>query len=469
MLVLFIVIAEILGVVSAVDAVFNARTSQGAIAWTVALIAFPFVAVPAYWVFGRSKFQGFSEAYEDNRGLVDDFLKNTLPQIQATFVEVQERIPEYEALKRLTRMGLSEHNRTQLLIDGEATYASMLQGISAAQDYILVEFYIVRDDGIGRRLRDALVERAHAGVRIYFVYDEIGSKNLSHYAKPLVEAGAEVTPFNTTQGWRNRFQLNFRNHRKIVVVDGRSAWVGGLNVGDDYLGLYPKLSPWRDTHMRLDGPAAIQVQIAFLNDWYWAKRQIPDLSWQGAPAPDGQVQAMVLPSGPNAALETATLFFTHALNSAKERIWITSPYFVPDEGVVHALQLAALRGVDVRIILPNKADNPLVQTASYFYVQQLGDVGIKFYKFDNGFLHQKVQLIDKDVAMVGTANFDNRSFRLNFELTVLVVDQNFAAEVEHMLENDMRHSLPLDVAALKAQSLWHQVPRRVARLFAPVL
>ena len=149
MLVLFIVIAEILGMVSAVDAVFNARTSQGAIAWTVALIAFPFVAVPAYWVFGRSKFQGFSEAYEDNRELVDDFLKNTLPQIQATFVEVQERIPEYEALKRLTRMGLSEHNKTQLLIDGEATYASMLQGISAAQDYILVEFYIVRDDGIG--------------------------------------------------------------------------------------------------------------------------------------------------------------------------------------------------------------------------------------------------------------------------------------------------------------------------------
>lgn len=469
MLALFITIATILGIVSAVDAVMTTRTSQGAIAWVVVLITLPYVAVPAYWVLGRSKFQGFTEAREDNRELVDDFLAKTLPQMQATFVDVHERIPEYKALKHLTQMGMSEHNKAELLIDGEATYDSILQGISQAQHYILLEFYIVRDDDIGRRLRDALVQRAKTGVRVYFVYDEIGSKNLKNYAKPLLDAGAEVTPFNTTRGWSNRFQLNFRNHRKIVVVDGCSAWVGGLNVGDDYLGLYPKLSPWRDTHMRIDGPAAIQVQIAFLTDWFWATRRIPDLSWRGAPVENGQVQAMVLPSGPTVELETATLFFTHALNSAKERIWITSPYFVPDEGVVHALQLAALRGVDVRLILPNKADNPLVQTASYFYVQQLAGIGIKFYKFDNGFLHQKVQLIDKDVAMVGTANFDNRSFRLNFELTVLVVDQTFAKEVENMLENDMQHSLVLDVEALKAQSFWHQIPRRVARLFAPVL
>lgn len=469
MLVLLIIIFEILGIMSAIDAVINTRTSQGAIAWTVALIALPFVAVPAYWVLGRSKFQGFTEAREENRELVGDFLDKALPQMQATFIDVDEHIREYTALKHLTGLGMTEHNTARLLIDGEATYASILEGISQAKKYVLVEFYIVRDDDIGRRVRDALLDRAQAGVKVYFVYDEIGSKNLQRYAEPLLHAGAEVVPFNTTQGWRNRFQLNFRNHRKIVVVDGRSAWVGGLNVGDDYLGLYPKLSPWRDTHMRIDGPAAIQVQITFLTDWFWATRRIPELDWQAAPVEHGQVRAMVVPSGPTAQLETATLFFTHALNSATDRIWITSPYFVPDEGVVHALQLAALRGVDVRIILPNKADNPLVQTASYFYVQQLGGIGIKFYKFDRGFLHQKVQLIDDNIAMVGTANFDNRSFRLNFELTVLAVDETFAKEVERMLENDMEHSLLLDVEVLNAQPFWYQVPRRVARLFAPVL
>ena len=472
MLALIITLATVLGIASAIDAVINTRTSQGAIAWAVALITFPYLAVPAYWILGRSKFQGFTEALAENSDLIEKFLGDALPKMQARFVDVvvESRIPEYEALKRLTQMGMTGSNRVQLLIDGEATFASMLEGIAQARHYILVEFYIVRDDGIGGRLRDALMERAQAGVRVLFVYDEIGSKGLGSFTEALVSAGAEVSPFNTTQGWRNRFQLNFRNHRKIVVVDGRSAWVGGLNVGDDYLGLYPKLSPWRDTHMRVDGPAAVQVQFAFLSDWYWATRQLPELTWTGFPAGgDHQARAMVVPSGPTAELETATLFFTHALNSARERIWITSPYFVPDEGVVHALQLAALRGVDVRIILPDKADNPLVQLASYYYVEQLGDLGIKFYKFNDGFLHQKVQLIDQNLAMVGTANFDNRSFRLNFEITVLVADESFAKEVEQMLEHDMQRCQSVDVAALKSRSVLGHLPSRIARLFAPAL
>ncbi|MDA9981873.1 cardiolipin synthase [Gammaproteobacteria bacterium] len=466
---MFISLSYVLRIVSAVDAVMNTRTSQGAIAWGAVLITFPFIAVPAYWILGRSKFQGFAEAYEESQDVVEKFMDEARPKWEATFVDVQDRMPEYRALKNLTNLGMSEQNRATLLINGEATYDSILEGISKAKEYILVEFYIVRDDGIGTRLRDALLERVKAGVRVYFLFDEIGSKDLKKYATPLLEAGAETSPFNTTQGWRNRFQLNFRNHRKIVVVDGRSAWVGGLNVGDDYLGMYPELSPWRDTHMRIDGPAVIQVQITFLSDWFWATRRIPEMNWNGVPVKEGRVRAMVIPSGPTTELETATLFFTQALNSARERIWITSPYFVPDEGVMRALQLAALRGVDVRIILPNKADNPLVQAASYSYVQQLGGVDIKFFKFDNGFLHQKVQLIDQNISMVGTANFDNRSFRLNFELTVLVLDQAFATEVERMLEDDMAHSLPLDVEELKAQSFWYQAPRRIARLFAPAL
>ncbi len=332
MLALFITITYIFGIASSVHAVLYTRTSQGAIAWSVVLVTFPFIAVPVYWVLGRSKFQGFAEAHEEKQEIVDKFLEDAIPRMQATFVNVDKHIPDYRALQHLTELGMSESNTVELLIDGEETFTSILEGISKAKDYILVEFYIVRDDGIGKRLRDALVERAIAGVRVYFLYDEIGSKNLRSYAKPLLDAGAEVSPFNTTQGWLNRFQWNFRNHRKIVVVDGSSAWVGGLNVGDDYLGMYPKLSPWRDTHIRIDGPAAIQVQITFLSDWFWATRQIPELDWDGVPVKDGKVRAMVVPSGPATELETATLFFTQMLNIAKNRIWITSPYFVPDEG-----------------------------------------------------------------------------------------------------------------------------------------
>lgn len=464
-----VVSAHVLGLISALDAVMNTRTAQGAIAWAVGLISFPYVAVPAYWVLGRSKFQGFAEAREGHEDKIEALLKDVTPQIESTFVDVEHRVPEYEAVVSLAQMGITGNNRVELLIDGEATYASILEGIAGAKEYVLVEFYIVRDDGIGRRFRDALIERAQAGVRVYFVYDEIGTKLPASYGEVLRAAGVEFSPFNTTRGWRNRFQLNFRNHRKIVAVDGRTAWVGGLNVGDDYLGLYPKLTPWRDTHMRVQGPAVLQVQITFLTDWFWATRQLPSLRWQGVPAEDGSANVMVIPSSPATEVETATLFFLHALNSARERIWITSPYYVPDEGILNALRLAALRGVDVRVIIPLEADNPLVQAASLFYVEQLGDADIKFYQFNDGFLHQKVMLIDAHLATVGTANFDNRSFRLNFELTVLVRDEAFARDVERMLESDMQRSIPLEAATLQAQSWWQHVPRRVARLFAPVL
>lgn len=470
MIVFIVVVAHILGIISAIDAVMTTRTAQGAIAWAVSLVTFPYIAVPVYWVFGRSKFEGFTEARRENEDKIEALLESVKPQIQATFVDFDERIPEYEALMHLSELGMTGSNRTELLVDGETTYNSILEGISTAQDYILVEFYIVRDDQIGRRLKDALIERARNGVRVHFVYDEIGSKDLPQsYGEELRAAGAEFSPFNTTQGWRNRFQLNFRNHRKIVVVDGRSAWVGGLNVGDDYLGANPKLSPWRDTHMRIDGPAAAQVQLVFLTDWYWATRQLPKLDWSAPRATNGDAQVMMIAGSPAQTLETVTLFFIHAINSARDRIWITSPYFVPDESLVDALQLADLRGVDVRIIVPQTPDQLLVQPASYYYMEVLSESNIRFYQYSNGFLHEKVMLVDDEIATIGTANFDNRSFRLNFELIALVRDKTFAAKVERMLEDDIAHSQLVDLDALQAKSYWHHILHRIARLFAPVL
>lgn len=465
-----VIIFQILGLISAIDAVMKTRTSQGAIAWAVSLLTFPYVAVPAYWVLGRSQFQGMVEARQQNEKAIDELVEQAAPRVASTFVQPDRSIPEYQALVRLSDLGLTASNRTQLLIDGVATYDSILAGISRAQFYVLVEFYIVRDDDIGTRLKNALIERAKEGVRVYFVYDEIGSNALSSaYVDELRANGVSISPFNTTQGLLNRFQLNFRNHRKIVVVDGRSAWVGGLNVGDDYLGGNPKLTPWRDTHLRIDGPAALQAQIAFLSDWYWATRELIDVSWEAHPMDDGEAQVMMIASSPADERETATLFFTHVINSARERLWMTSPYFVPDEGVINALTLAALRGVDVRIIVPGVSDNAAVKAAALFYIQELADTGIRFYEFDKGFLHQKVMLVDNETASVGTANFDIRSFRLNFEITALVHDAGFNREIEAMLRYDMSNSRPVDFDALAAAPYWRQVIIRVARLFAPVL
>lgn len=465
-----VVLFHVLGLLGSVHAVMTARTAQGAIAWAVSLNTFPYVAVPAYAVFGRRKFAGYVERFQARDAEVQEFLKGFRARLRPYEVQTEERIPNYEALKTLARSPLLARNQAELLIDGEATFDSIIEGIGQARESVLVEFYIVRDDGLGRRLQQAMIAKAREGVRVLFLYDEIGSSGLGReYRTQLEEAGVGVSAFNTTQGSRNRFQLNFRNHRKIVVVDGAEAWIGGHNVGDDYLGLYPKTSPWRDTHVRLVGPAALLAQLIFVGDWYWATGQVTELAWEPQPAPEGDQAALVLASGPADRLETAQLLFVQALNAAQDRIWIATPYFVPDEAVMTALQLATLRGVDVRVILPERPDNLAVWLAAFWYIEELADDDVRFYHYTEGFMHQKVVLVDDYWSAVGTANFDNRSFRLNFEVTALVADRLFAEEMEAMLLADMDRSVLFDASRLDEMGFFRRLAVRTARLASPVL
>ncbi len=470
MLALITTVFYLAGFVCAGHAALTARTAQGAIAWSVSLVSLPFVAVPAYLVFGRSKFEGMIDAYEARQDEVDDLVDEIRVGLDDWTYPAPDRPSVYKALKALSGFGLVRANRTELLIDGEATFASILSGIAAARDYVLFQFYMIHDDELGRRLKDALIERANAGVRIFVLYDEIGSQGLSRkYIADLLDAGVQVSSFRPNQGSRNRFQLNFRNHRKIVVVDGSSAWVGGHNVGDEYVGRDPEFSPWRDTHLRIDGPAALQLQAVVLGDWYWATREIPALSWQPVPAEQSDTPVLIMPSSPSQRLETAGLMFTTALHSARERIWISAPYFVPDESVMKALELAALRGVDVRIITTGKPDSLPVYLAAFHYIRQLRNLGIRFYAYSPGFLHEKVMLIDDEFATVGTANFDNRSFRLNFEVTAVIVEEAFAAEMAAMFEDDFAHSVPIEPESLDEKPLYWRLGVALSRLAAPVL
>ena len=290
------------------------------------------------------------------------------------------------------------------------------------------------------------------------------------YIEELRDAGIPTLPFNTTQGSANRFQLNFRNHRKIVVVDGREAWVGGLNVGDEYKGLDPKIGFWRDTHLRLTGPVVQCVQVSFVEDWHWASHEIlKGLNWDPQPAASGASRAMLcLPSGPADPLETCTLFFLNAINLAQKRLWIASPYFVPDEQFISALQLAALRGVDVRILIPDKSDNPLVQYSAWSYLEDLEKVGIKVFRYTKGFMHHKIVVVDDEYCTVGTANFDNRSFRLNFEITMAIDDADFTGQVARMLEDDFTQASPMHLGEFNDSSFWFRFAVRAARLSAPV-
>jgi len=470
LVVAFVIVAHVSGFVSSIHAVMSTRTSQGAIAWAVSLNAFPYVAVPAYWVLGRNKFQGYVTARRQLEQVTDEVVDDALARIQPFLLPEAVRSEAGRAAERLAELPFLTGNHSELLIDGEATFASILEGIDAAEDYILFQFYIVKDDEIGRELQQHLIAKARQGVRVYFLYDEIGSHELSRdYMMEMREVDIEVFAFNTRQGPGNRFQLNFRNHRKVVVADGKVAWIGGHNVGDEYLGRDPDFPNWRDTHARIEGPAALGAQLSFVEDWHWATGQIPELWWTPVKALGSDEPVLIVPSGPADELETAALMFLHAINSARERIWIATPYFVPDEAVVAALQLAGLRGVDVRILIPDKPDLLPVYLAAFSYFDEAGSTGAKFYRYTDGFLHEKVMLIDSAAATIGTANFDNRSFRLNFEITAVFADPGFIAQVEQMFLDDFEHSAPIGPGEYTDRPFWFRFAVKVARLASPIL
>jgi cardiolipin synthase len=465
----FILVAHVLGLLSSIHSVMTTRTTQGAIAWAIGLNAMPYVAVPAYWFLGRSRFQGYVTSRQGANTRLREVALDAAKKA-AEYREPADQVSQAgRAAEKLVNVPYLNGNSVQLLVDGDATFASILEGIDAAEKYILFQFFIVKDDEIGREVKSHLIAKAKQGVKIYFLYDEVGSLDLpDSYKTELRDAGVEVREFHTQKGRGNRFQINFRNHRKVVVVDGAVSWVGGHNVGDEYLGRDPKFGHWRDTHTRIEGPAALATQLSFLEDWNWASGTILEFDWTPRPSSEGNVPVLIVPSGPADELETAALMFIHAINTATERIWIASPYFVPDEGVIIALQLAGLRGVDVRILIPDKADHLMVWLAAYAYLDDSGRTGVKFYRYLDGFLHQKVMLLDDHAASVGTANFDNRSFRLNFEITAVINHSAFAAEVAAMFEKDFEKSRLMEEGEYDAKPYWFRVGVRLARLTSPV-
>jgi cardiolipin synthase len=443
-------LVELLGILAAVHAVMNARTSQGAIAWGISLLTFPWIALVLYAIFGRNKFKG----YVLLRNSKDQAIRYVIDKCR---VEASERgliqkdpLTSEIALSRLADLPVTRFNKSHLLVNGEKTFRAIFEGIESAETYILVQFYIIKDDKLGRELKTKLIQKARENVKVYFLYDEIGSYKLpGSYIQDLQNEGIVTSAFHTTKGKANHFQLNFRNHRKIVIVDGKIAYIGG--------------------HVMLEGPAVKLVQYCFIQDWYWAMTRIPELSWEFQKAENGSEETLVVASGPADPLETCSLMFVHAIHSAKERIWIASPYFVPDEKVLGALKLAVLKGVDVRILIPEKPDHQTVYLASLSYYEDTLPHGIKLYRYTAGFMHQKVFLVDSTCAAVGTANLDNRSFRLNFELTLLNYDLSFIKKIEDMLKDDFSRSRSVELKDYTHRSFFFKLVVRSARLFGPIL
>ncbi|MBL4799951.1 MAG: cardiolipin synthase [Oleispira sp.] len=454
------------GIIAAIDAIWHGRTSQGTLAWVLALAVIPFIALPLYLLFGSRRFHGYTKARKASKKAIKLLKKHQSPLYQDHIKATKNHptSPTFRPLETLARLPLSDNNQVQLLINGEQTFAHIFQALDYAKQSILIQFYRIQDDQLGKRLQRMLLKKAQQGVEIYLLYDEIGSSGLNqNYIKTLRKVGIHCSRFNPLQIQR-RMQVNFRNHRKLIIIDGETSFIGGHNIGDEYLGLNPKIGPWRDTHVQIDGPATLAAQLSFLEDWYWATNKLPTLPWQ--PYDSGKkAKVLIIPGGPADSVETISLSFTHLIGQAQTRLWIATPYFIPDLNVMGALKLAALKGIDIRILLPQKTDSLLVPLATHSYVTELSQQGIQFFQYQAGFMHQKVMLIDQHLTFVGSANLDNRSLRINFELNALIESEEMASQIETMLEHDFSQSKPYPLKPTKL----HTLLTKAARLFSPIL
>ncbi|MFV1710605.1 cardiolipin synthase [Phaeobacter sp. JH20_09] len=457
----------VLAGLASLKAARTARTPQGAIGWVVFLLSAPLVALPLYLFFGQRRFS----RYRATRRKAERVL-NALRVYSDLHTQDRDQLAANQApFERLAGYPVCRGNGFELLKNGAEIADAIIEAIDAAEDYVLVHFYIVRDDKIGQRFKTALLDARARGVAVWFMTDAVGSHGLSNrYREALEAAGVNQVDPSTRPGPKHRFHLNFRNHRKTVIVDGRVGFTGGMNIGDEYMGRDPAFGAWRDTQVRLTGPVVQQLQLGYAEDWFWLTEDpILDLLTRDcAPVEGAGKPALVVETGPGDSTINGSMLYFSAISAARSRIWLASPYFVPDQDVVAALKNAAMRGVDVRILLPETADHYAPWLAAYAYFDDLREVGVKIYRYQAGFVHQKVFVVDDTIAAVGTMNLDNRSFRLNFESMALCFDAETAEQVAQMLDEDMASSTLLETD-LDAQPVTIRFGAPVARLLAPIL
>jgi cardiolipin synthase A/B len=463
---LVVLIAYVLGIYFAMRAAATARTPQGAVGWVVFLLSAPILAVPLYLFLGHNKYQGYLKAHRETEQVIagiKQFAVRHAPTACSTGIAL-------EPFEYCADLSACRGNGAELLIDGQATFEAIFAAIDDAKTYILIQSYIIHDDDLGRELQSHLINASKRGVHVRLMTDAVGSHALPEsYCEILRDAGVDVADKKTARGPRFRFQINFRNHRKTIIIDGVTGFIGGLNVGDEYMGRSEKFGNWRDTHLKIHGPIVSQLQLVFAEDWHWATNEalIQDVNWE-VPHSDQDMTGLIVATGPADDTETGSLMFFSAIAEAKERIWIASPYFIPDIDITTALRHAALRGVDVRILIPDMADHRVSWLAAFSYFDDVTTDGVRIFRYTDGFMHQKVFLVDDELAAVGTTNLDNRSFRLNFEAMALFFDSRAAKRIEAMLSADFEKSYEI-TQTIDQQSAYVRYGAPVARLFSPLL
>ncbi|MCF6352704.1 MAG: cardiolipin synthase [Cyclobacteriaceae bacterium] len=439
------------------------------------LILLPIAGLLIYLFFGqdyrRHKF--FSRKKAMDSTIVDSIVNDQLNlAFQHELIDderIKEKLNIIKLLLRNNNAFLTKNNKIEMLINGEQKFDSLLNDIDKAANHIHLEYYIFEEDEVGKKVLNKLIKKASEGVIVRFIYDDVGSK-ISFVTKvKLKKAGIIAKPIMPVY-LRKFSKANYRDHRKIVVIDGKIGYVGGINIADRYVNQEGQ-KYWRDTHLRIEGNAVYSLQIAFLLNWYYAAKEKLSFTRNLFPTihSNGKICIQIAGSGPDTDWASIMQAFFVAINSATKRVWITSPYFIPNEPVLTAIKIAALSGIDVQIIFPHQPDSYIVHVASMSYMKEVLEAGVKVHLYSKGFIHAKTLLVDDVFSSVGTANMDYRSFDQNYEINAMVYSETFAAQLEKQFLEDVEQCVPLQLNRWEQRPIRTKLLESVARLLAPLL
>jgi cardiolipin synthase len=448
------------------------RWPASTVAWLMAILMLPYLGAIGFLVFGIDR---MSKRVRRRREQVAAILRlaSAVPVAHATLnhtlSEPQRRL--IKLAKDLARTTLTDGNRLQVYHQAGPAFEAIEAAIRDARHSIHLEYYIFQPDHVGTRIRDLLIARAKQGVRVRFLYDSVGSLRLSRgFVRPMREAGIEVRPFLPGRGFWERWSINFRSHRKIVVVDGRVGFTGGMNIGDEYLGLSRAFGAWRDCHLRIEGPMTLQLQDVFLTDWFSATgEELFDDAFFPTPHEPGRVAGQIVAGGPDCDPNVFHTLMFAALGEARRTIHLATSYFVPTPSLCEALIAAALRGVRVRIMLTSPVTYWVSYHATRSFFDELLAAGVELYEYIPGQQHAKTLTIDGEWALVGTPNFDPRSVFLNFEVAAVCYDDGVIDQLDHAFDRDLAETKRIEPVAWSRRSNWQRVKENACRMFVPVL
>lgn len=473
-----LILIVIINILLAIMIVFFERRDIGATwAWLIVLLFIPIIGFLLYLFLGRQLKQTyFFSLCAEEKGYYHPEVDRQIDQLKNSQFYHKDILKKFSDLILMNLKSINAfvtvNNEITIFSNGHEKFHSLFHDIRLARKEINIQYYIIRRDSLGEKLRDALTEKAKEGVKVRVLYDEIGSRRMSpSFFHEMISYGAEVAAFFPSLLKLFNLRINNRNHRKLCIIDDEIAYIGGFNIGNEYLGLNKKLGNWRDMHLKIKGAAVGDMKGRFILDWNQATKQKLALENFPNQSQKQSVQSpvQIIASGPNSETEHIKNMFIKLIMSAQKSVYIQTPYFVPDTSFMDACKMALLAGVDLRIMIPNKADEPFVYWASWAYAGELLKYGAKIFLYNNGFLHAKTIVVDQEVASVGTANIDTRSFRLNFEVNAVVYDEKVAKQLYDLFIQDCQVSLELTTELYCKRSILIKCKEAISRLLSPIL